>query len=135
MFQPSYPLAPMFNPRIEEGIYEATIEQIENKTYGENESPMVRLVFRIPSEEIHFVSHIYFPDNYSPGAQQRLWHFCCCVRRDPADIFNDPEVFKDRRLRLKVVEYTPKASSSYCDVQAFYPSEQEWGASHAHEDW
>ena len=75
MFQPSYSLAPRYNPRIEEGIYEAAVEKIENKTYGDHESPMVRLVFRIPSEKIHFVSHVYFPDNYSTGAQQRLWHF------------------------------------------------------------
>jgi len=121
----------MFNPHIEEGIYEAVVEEIENKTYGDHESPMVRLVFRIPSEEIHFVSHIYFPDNYSPGAQHRLWHFCCSVSLELEDVVNNPERFKDRWLRLRIVEYAPDSYSPYCDVQSFHRDESEeadmWG--------
>lgn len=135
MYINSHPLAPRNNPRIEEGVYDAAIEKLENKTYGEDDSPMVRIVFRIPSKQVYFVSHIYFPGNYSPGAQQRLWHFCRCVGLDSADVGNNPDAFQDRWLRLSVIEYAPKAYAPYCDVQAFHPSEPELEEPEGPEDW
>ena len=69
MYTNVHPIAPRYNPYIEEGLYDAAIEKVENKTYGENDSPMVRIVFRIPSKQIYFASHIYFPENNSVGAQ------------------------------------------------------------------
>ncbi len=65
MYTNSHPIAPRYNPRIEEGTYDAVIEKLENKTYGENDSPLVRIVFRVPSKQVYFASHIYFPGNCS----------------------------------------------------------------------
>ena len=136
MYTNTYPMAPRFNPRIEDGIYDAAIEKLENKTYGENDSPMVRIVFRIPSKRIYFATHIYFPGNYSPGAKRRLWHFFCrCARSDLADVVSNPDVFKDRWLRLSVIEYAPESYSPYYDVQAFQPSEPELEEPEGPDDW
>lgn len=135
MYNNSHPRTPKQNPRIEEGIYDAAIERVENKTYGENDSPMVRFVFRIPSKQIYFVTHIYFPQNFSTGAQQRLWHLCCCVGLAPKDVDDNPDAFKDRWLRLSVIEYAPKAYAPYCDVQSFHPSEHELEEPEGSDDW
>ncbi len=135
MYKNSHPRAPRNNPCIEEGIYDAAVEKLENKTYGENDSPMVRIVFRIPSKQVYFASHIYFPGNYSPGAQRRLWHFCRCVSLDSADVDNNPDAFRNRWLRLKVIEYAPESYAPYCDVQAFYPSEPELEEPEGPDEW
>ena len=118
-----YPSAPQQNTRIKEGIYEAVIKEVENRTYGDHDSPMVRIVFEIPAMKIFFVSHIYFPGNNSIGAKRRLWHFCCCVHLDPSDVMNNPEAFLDRWLRIHVMEFVPESYPSYCDVHAFFPSQ------------
>lgn len=135
MYTNLQPREPRYNPRIEEGIYEAAIEKLETTTYGENDSPMVRLVFRIPSKQIYFASHIYFPDNYSPGSQRRLWHLCRCVGLDFTDVDNNPDAFQDRWLRLSVIEYAPKSYAPYCDVHAFHPSEPELEEPEGLDDW
>lgn len=135
MYTNSHPIAPRYNPRIEEGTYDAVIEKIENKTYWENNSPLVRIVFRIASRQIYFATHIYFPGNYSPGSQRRLWHLCRCVGLDPADVNRNPDAFHDRWLRLSVIEYAPNANSPYCDVQSFHPSEPELEEPEGPDDW
>lgn len=135
MYTNSHPTAPRYNPRIEEGIYAAAIEKIENKTYGENDSPLVRIVFRVPSRQIYFATHIYFPDNYSPGSQQRLWHLCRCVSLDCTDVDGNPDAFHDRWLRLRINVYASESNSPYCDVQSFHPSEPELEEPEGPDDW
>ena len=105
------------------GVYDAIIDEVVEDSYGDDDSPMIRIVFRIPYEDVYFCTHIYLPGNYSPGAKRRLWHFCQCVGLDVADLEWDPHMFQGRRLKLRIADNSPVTSSPYSDVDVFLPSQ------------
>lgn len=46
------PRGPWDNPVLDDGIYDATIVEIIETTYGPNDSPMLKLVFNLPSKRL-----------------------------------------------------------------------------------
>ena len=119
------PETPRDNPSLKSGMYDAVVDEVLEETYGNDDSPMIRIVFRIPAENAYFCTHIYFPGNYSLGSKRRLWHFCQCVGRAVGDIEWNPNVFAGCPLRLTIIHNTPATASPYSDVEAFLPAQSE----------
>lgn len=70
---------PWSNPPLEEGIYDAVIDELRHTTYGKNDDPMVQIFLRVPSEEAYLITNVYFPEGRSHGSQHRLWYLSTCV--------------------------------------------------------
>ena len=124
------PSGPWDNPVLDDGTYDATVVEIIESSYGDEDNPMLKLVFSLLPEDFLFVTHLYFPNGTSIQAERRIWHFCRCVDLDKRDVLNQPELFADSKLRLEIHTVDPEQSGQehpYCDVRMFLPAESQGG--------
>ena len=120
------PTGPWDNPALDEGTYDATVVQIIESSYGDEDFPMLKLIFHLTHLDEEYVTHLYFPNGSSIQAERRLWHFCRCVGLDKSDVLNQPELFVGRKLRLEIHTVDPEQSHQerpYSDVRSFVPVE------------
>jgi len=122
------PKSPWNNPPLDEGIYDAIVKEIKQRTYGAEYHPMLRIVFELTDEEYYLVTNMYFPEGNSIHSEQRLWHFCRSVGLEKHDVVDQPEAFEGRKLRLHIksltsADYAP--DHTYSDVEGFHPAEAE----------
>ena len=117
------PASPWLNPVIEDGIYNATIEDITESTYGPGDKPFVRLLLWLDEPAIHLATNFYQPRE--TRSQYRLHYLCRCVDCDFQDVFDAPHLLKGGKLRVEVCVARPHDGdgSLYSDVQLFIPPE------------
>ena len=120
------PTSPWSNPPLNEGIYDAVIDELRHTTYGETDDPMVQIVFRIPSETVYLVTNVYFPVGGSIGSQRRLYYLSACVGLELTDVYEDPQYFTDRCLRIHVQRQGNGQGGTHTDVTAFLPAVDGW---------
>ncbi len=116
------PSGPWDNPVLDERKYDATVVEVVESTYGDEEHSMLKLVFHLTDLDEKLVTHLYFPNGISIQAERRLWHFCRCVGLDKRDVLTKPELFAERKLCLDVHTVTPDQSNQdhpYSDVKVF----------------
>ena len=122
------PIGPWRNPSLEEGCYDAVIEEITELTDGKEGQKRIRLVFTLPSREVYFVTNLYFRPGESHRAEQRLWFFCRCVGLTKDDFLHQQELFIGRKLMLAIRAIHPDEANygePYSDVWLFHPPPPE----------
>lgn len=125
------PVGPWLNPVIDDGIYDATIEEITEGTYGHDKNPFLRLVLWLTEPAVYLVTNFYKPK--SSRSQYRLHYLCRCVDCELQDVFETPHRLARRELRVEVQVTKPHdgVGRLYSDVKAFIPPE---GNSNANEE-
>lgn len=113
---------PWYNPLLDEGIYDAVIDELRHTSFGENDDPMVQILLRIPSKRTYLITNVYFPHGRSIGSQQRLWYLSTCVGLTLAELYEYPEDFAGRQLRVHLQPQSDGLHETYSDVTAFLPS-------------
>ncbi len=117
------PKHPTENMSLPDGLYEATIANITHGEYA-GESHYLRITLWLPEQQSQFVTMLYLPHRYSNQANQRMWHFCKVVGLESHDLFDEPEAFEGRKLRISIRKYQHDNGltlKSYSDVKAFLP--------------
>ena len=118
----STPKHPSDNMSLPDGLYEATIANIAHGEYA-GDSHYVRIILWLPEQQSYFTTNLYLPHKYSNQANQRMWHFCKVVGLGSHDLYDEPEAFKGRKLRIRIRRYQHDNSltlKSYSDVQSFH---------------
>ncbi|MCH7700370.1 MAG: hypothetical protein IID37_01665 [Planctomycetes bacterium] len=125
------PASPWLNPVIDDGIYNATIEDITESTYGPDDNRFVRLLLWLDEPAIHLATNFYRPRD--SRSQYRLNYLCRCVDCDLLDVFDAPYLLERRELRVEICVTRPHdgVGRLYSDVKSFIPPE---GHLHANED-
>ncbi len=65
------PNGPWNNPVVHDGMYHATVVEIIESTYGDEDDPMLKLIFNLTHVDVHFVTHLYFPHGNAIQAERR----------------------------------------------------------------
>jgi hypothetical protein len=52
-------------------MYHATVVEIIESTYGDEDDPMLKLIFNLTHVDVHFVTHLYFPHGNAIQAERR----------------------------------------------------------------
>jgi len=118
---------PAGNPVLKPGVYDAVVGGITNDRYRDDTKIYVRILLHLPGPGKNILTNIYLDD--APVLQrsgQRLWHFCKTVGLEPVDVFESPEEFEGRQLRVELYTSQPHESGQdrrYSDVKLFLPSE------------
>lgn len=122
MQKSTFSLGPWQNPELEDGIYEATVDGVEVRSYSTPKKPMIKIKLRLRPNNFPFVTHIYISDEYSIQSELRLSYFCSAVGVPIGKITTDPEAFEDRPLCIEVAQFhSPSSGQQYSDVKNFYP--------------
>ena len=119
---PNIPKHPTENMSLPNGIYEAEIAGIVHGEYA-GESHYLRIILWLHEQRSYFCTYLYLPHKYSNQANQRMWHFCKSVGLDSHDLYDEPEEFEGRKLRIKIRRYQHDNGltlKSYSDVQSFH---------------
>ena len=122
-----FPQGPWYNPELAEGVYDATITEVTEGTYGKDRNTYNQFVFWLPNEQVHVVTNFYLPatkQNNKTGL--RLMRLCQVVSRIVEDVWTSPHSFKGDELRITVKRMRGKHGSqdqSFCDVDRFLPAE------------
>ena len=117
------PKHPSENMSLPDGLYEATITNVSDGEYA-GESHYLRITLWLPEQQTYFATILYLPHKYSNQASQRIWHFCKAVGLESHDLFDEPEAFEGRKLRVGIRRYQHDNGltlKSYSDVEAFLP--------------
>ena len=117
------PKHPKENMSLLDGVYEAVVAGIVHGEYAVD-SHYLRIILWLPEQQTYFTTILYLPHKYSNQANQRMWHFCKSVELECHDIYDEPEEFEGRKLRVGIRRYQHDNGltlKSYSDVEAFLP--------------
>lgn len=118
------PEGPWGNPKLEEGRYEALVENIRHVEFGEANGAMLELTFRLGTGALRFMSRLYLPATFPDKCQHRLWYLCQSLRLEGYELMENPDVAVGRRLVLDVTTVHPTKANqgqAYSDVKRFLP--------------
>lgn len=113
------PQGPRDNPSLDEGIYDATIVNVKQGTYGADDSQYIQVIMRLPKPGFHFVTNFYLPQG-KPDTRtlKRLTWFTQCFGLVPQDVLDSPQAFKGQQLKVQIKQ-CQNQGYSYCDVELF----------------
>ncbi len=120
------PQGPWYNPKLEEGAYDAVIKNVHESVYSIQRDKYIQVVLWLSDEEAHFVSNFYLPSNKPDNRSiHRLYRLCKCVGRVPQDALDDPALFEGEELQVTVKQMKGVRGNGgrlYCDVDLFLPA-------------
>ena len=119
---PNIPKHPKENMSLLDGVYEAVVAGIVHGEYA-GDSHYLRIILWLPEQQTYFVTMLYLPHKYSNQANQRMWHFCKRVGLGSHDLYDEPEAFEGRKLRVGIRRYQHDNGltlKSYSDVESFH---------------
>ena len=120
------PQGPWYNPKLEEGAYDAVIKSVHESVYGKNRDRYIQVVLWLPDEEAHFVTNLYLPENKPDNRSvKRLYQLCKCVGQMPQDALDNPQWFEGEDLQVTVKQMKGvrgNRGQAYCDVDLFLPA-------------
>lgn len=123
------PVGPWQNTNLPNDVYSAVIEKLEESMYkGDENNRKLEIVLWLPTEEVCFVTCLYFPEGYSKAAQKRLWHLCQALGVEQQKLIHNPESAVGRKLRVEIHQVyssTANFGNPYCDVKCFLPPEKQ----------
>jgi hypothetical protein len=122
------PNGPYDNPRVDDGTYESVIDHVVKGSYGKDNQPYVKVVFRLTDMDLYFASNFYFPATKPKRTEQRLSRFCSILGIDRQAFDSDPDTLTGRSLRLQIGCLNPpgiNGGRAYYDVLRFLPVKEQ----------
>ena len=117
------PVHPAQNLHLSDGVYVAEIRDVEERVY-KVDSRLIHVLLWLPAEQVHLCTHFYFPHGHSIKSQQRLWHLCQAVGLELHQIIDEPELFQEKRLRIKTYSIN-QDGTMHSDVELFMPESSD----------